>query len=245
MSCPHVSGVVGLIKSLHPDWSSAAIKSAIMTTGKIGFLLTYLIVYSNLLYNLNTKLKYFSARIKDNTGKLLLDSSLENATPFAYGAGHIQPNRAVDPGLVYDLNVTDYMNYLCNRGYKGSHLSVFYRKQYTCPKSFNILDFNYPTISISNFKIGHSINVTRTLTNVGPPSTYRVRIAMPREVFVSVEPKVLNFKAKGEKREFRITLNLRSLTNHSNNSNDYVFGRLDWTDGKHHVRSYIAIKPQL
>ena len=34
MTCPHVSAAAVLIKAAHPDWSSAAIRSAIMTTGK-------------------------------------------------------------------------------------------------------------------------------------------------------------------------------------------------------------------
>jgi len=33
MSCPHVSGVAAYVKSFHPDWTPAAIRSAIITTG--------------------------------------------------------------------------------------------------------------------------------------------------------------------------------------------------------------------
>ncbi|KAJ1398076.1 Peptidase S8/S53 domain [Sesbania bispinosa] len=213
MSCPHVSGIVGLLKSLHPDWSSAAIKSAIMTT----------------------------ARTKDNTRRPIMDSnsSLEEGTPFAYGSGHIDPNRAADPGLVYDLNITDYLNILCGRGYNSSQLKLFYGKPFTCPKLFNLADFNYPSITVSQLDNGHSLNVSRTLTNVGPPSTYRVVIKAPPEVLVSIEPKVLSFKEKGEKREFRVTFTLRPL---SKSKTDYLFGRLVWTDGKHRVGTPIVVK---
>ena len=35
MSSPHVSGIAALIKKIHPDWSTAAIQSSLMTTGMI------------------------------------------------------------------------------------------------------------------------------------------------------------------------------------------------------------------
>ncbi|KAK6797349.1 hypothetical protein RDI58_005051 [Solanum bulbocastanum] len=89
MSCPHVSGIATLVKSAHPDWSPAAIKSAIMTTTD--------------LVNLG--------------GKPIEDERGAPADFFATGAGHVNPLRASDPGLIYDIQPEDYVPYLCGLNY--------------------------------------------------------------------------------------------------------------------------------
>lgn len=43
MSCPHTSAAAAYVKAGHPNWSPAAIKSALMTTGEkpVDFALTF------------------------------------------------------------------------------------------------------------------------------------------------------------------------------------------------------------
>ncbi|KAL6272838.1 hypothetical protein ACE6H2_023530 [Prunus campanulata] len=52
----------------------------------------------------------------DNTKKPIreyLGDPQSGASPLAIGAGHINANRAIDPGLIYDASPQDYVNYLC------------------------------------------------------------------------------------------------------------------------------------
>ncbi|XP_050246017.1 subtilisin-like protease SBT5.4 [Quercus robur] len=210
MSCPHVAGIVGLLKTRYPHWSPSAIKSAIMTT----------------------------AKTQDNTRKSILDSSTVEATPFAYGSGHVNPNSAMDPGLVYDATTEDYLNVLCARGYNDTMIRLFSQKPYSCPDTFSLEDFNYPSIAVPNIQ-ARNVTLTRTVTNVGSPGTYKVRVRQPFEVFVTVKPSVLEFKTTGEKKTFQviITPNFAKLGTRAG----YVFGDMIWSDGKHSVRSPIAV----
>ncbi|QCD76929.1 Peptidase S8 [Vigna unguiculata] len=88
MSCPHVAAAAVLLKAIHPTWTTAAIRSALITT----------------------------AMPTDNTGHPLIDEAGNLATPFAMGSGHFNPKGAADPGLVYDASYTDYLLYTCKLG---------------------------------------------------------------------------------------------------------------------------------
>ncbi|KAJ6753300.1 PROPROTEIN CONVERTASE SUBTILISIN/KEXIN [Salix purpurea] len=48
----------------------------------------------------------------------------------------VQPNLAADPGLVYDTNVDDYLNFLCAGGCNKTLLNAFSDGPDTCPENF-------------------------------------------------------------------------------------------------------------
>ncbi|GJS89674.1 subtilisin-like protease SBT1.3 [Tanacetum coccineum] len=213
MSCPHVSGVAALLKARHPEWSPAAIKSALMTT----------------------------AYIHDNTYKPLVDSSTGGqSSPYDHGAGHINPSRAVDPGLIYDIGAQDYFDFLCTQGLTRTQLVVFAKfSNRTCKHTLaGPSDLNYPALSavFPEDKKVTTVTIHRTVTNVGPPtSKYHVVISQFNGVDVKVEPSVLSFTKKNQKLSYKVTFTTKSRQTAPQS------GALIWKDGVHKVRSPVII----
>ncbi|XP_047943951.1 subtilisin-like protease 4 [Salvia hispanica] len=212
MSAPHLSGVAALLKSVHPDWSPAAIKSAIMTTADD----------VNLAHN----------PIED-------EKSLP-ADIFATGAGQVNPSRANDPGLVYDIQPEEYIPYLCGLNYTNRQVGIFLQRRVNCSVEASIAEaqLNYPSFSINFYGRATSQVYTRTVTNVGDPnSSYRIVVSPPRGVDVQVEPTTLKFSKINQKLKYEVKFKLLA----SAPNTTFVQGFLKWTSQNHSVRSPIAI----
>ncbi|CAO2040477.1 unnamed protein product [Urochloa humidicola] len=219
MSCPHVSGIAALLRQAHPDWSPAAIKSALMTTA----------------YNV------------DNDGGIIRDMSTRKAsTPFVRGAGHVDPNGAIDPGLVYDAGTDEYFTFLCALGYTAEQIAVFTKKDepaVNCStRSASAGDLNYPAFSVVFVNSTRTDEITqrRVVRNVGSNvgAKYRVTVTNPAGVRVTVKPRILRFKPRQRTQEYAVTF--KPLVG-ANVTDKYTFGSIVWSDSKHNVTSPVAI----
>ncbi|KAL8513855.1 hypothetical protein ACS0TY_013103 [Phlomoides rotata] len=214
MSCPHAAGVAALLRGANPDWSPAAIRSAMMT----------------------------SAYILDNTKNPITDLGSHNrpATPLDMGAGHIDPNKALDPGLIYDASVEDYVSLLCALNFTGKQIqSITRSSSYSC--SNPSIDLNYPSF-IAFFDGDDSGKVKefdRIVTNVGEAnSVYTADLNSVSGVKVSVTPESLKFSKKYEKQRYKLRIEDVKLERFSS-----VYGSLTWVEsnGERVVRSPIVV----
>ncbi|PKU59912.1 subtilisin-like protease SBT1.4 [Dendrobium catenatum] len=220
MACPHVSGIAALLRGVYPDWSTAAIKSAIMTTA----------------YNL------------DDTGGDFNDLATgKKSNPFIHGAGHVDPNKALDPGLVYDAGIDDYLAFLCSIHYSKAQISLFTRDGSSVDCSSKTLanpgDLNYPSFSVIFSSLHDVVTYKRTVKNVGGLGcgdlgcrVYNVEISSPPEVDVKVSPSKLVFDSVNQSLSYEITFASIKST-----ATSRQFGWISWSDGVHKVRSPIAV----
>lgn len=215
MSTPHLTGIAALIKAVHRDWSPAAIKSALMTT----------------------------AYVVDNTRNSTIRTmpTLAPGGPLAFGSGHVSPARALDPGLVYDTDPAEYVDFLCAYGITDAQLAQFTGVPgAACPLAPRPhYQLNYPAVALGTL-VG-AATVTRTLTNVGPAPapTYTAVVDPPPGVAVVVDPPVLAFTALGQRLSFTVTFTVTVPVD----GTTFHWGDLTWSDGVHAVRSPLFVRP--
>lgn len=220
MSCPHVSGVAALLRKAYPNWSPAAIKSALMTTA----------------YDV------------DNSGGIIGDLGTgRESNAFIHGAGHVDPNKALNPGLVYDLDGSDYLAFLCSIGYDARQIQVFTREPTgsdICGKKLARTgrlnspgDLNYPSFSVEFGAYKSLVKYNRVVTNVGgsDDAVYNVKVNAPNGVDVSVSPSKLVFSAENKTQAFEVTFTRVGY------GGSQSFGSIEWSDGSYRVRSPIAV----
>ncbi|KAL5583669.1 hypothetical protein UlMin_016111 [Ulmus minor] len=221
----NIISVAALLRKAYPDWSPAAIKSALMTTA----------------YNL------------DNSGETFKDLATgKESNPFIHGAGHVDPNRALNPGLVYDLGLNDYIAFLCSIGYDSKNIAVFTRalpSSDICEKTLNKLgrsitspgDLNYPSFSVVFKSSQDVVKYKRVVKNVGSEvdAVYEVKVSSPSGVVINVSPSKLVFSAENQTQTYEVSF---SSSTSAGNGDTQRFGSIEWTDGSHYVRSPVAFR---
>lgn len=211
MAAPHIAGVALLLKAANPTWSPAAIKSAMMTT----------------------------AARRDNENKVIKSMpSGKSANAFEIGGGQVHPRKAQNPGLVYDSDATDILNFLCGNGYDSDTLQLITGDhRSTCPSSaLTPADLNYPAITLSRVSPAGTRRVTRSVTNVGIRTiVYQPHIKAPVGVEVKVVPDMLAFTHYGQTLSYVVEFKVIKA------KDDYVFGSLTWIDASRHHKVTIPL----
>ncbi|KAI4299836.1 hypothetical protein L6164_033260 [Bauhinia variegata] len=207
MAAPHVAGLAALIKQKFPNFSAAAIASALSTTASL---------YDN--YGGPIMAQRMSASPELNQSP---------ASPFDMGSGFVNATAALNPGLIFDSSYDDYMSFLC--GINGSAPVVFNYTGQNCLLYNSTVygpDLNLPSITIAN--LNQSRVVQRTVQNIAWNETYRIGWTAPYGVSVKVSPTHFTI-ASGEKQVLFVSLN--ATVNNSVAS----FGRIGLFGDQGHV----------
>ena len=169
------------------------------------------------------------------TGYDVLDGGVTDATRiFRQGAGHVQPNSALDPGLVFDSGFNDWLAFICATQPQG--LEATCNALWAAGYSRDASDFNSPSIAIGD--MAGVQTVKRTVTNVGSQAeTYTASytglagftVAIPGPFAVG----------KGASKSFDVT-----FTRTTAPLNAYTGGQLTLTGDKGHVvRIPVVVRP--
>ena len=177
MASPVIAGSYALLKQVHPNWSAAEAKSALMTTA--------------------------DTNVRDNdrttkAGPFAMGSGLALVG---------QPNRkgsAFQPGLVYDAGLPQYLGFLCAEGPEVfANPAATCARLAASGVPTTAANLNYASIGVE--ALPGSSTVTRTLTNVsGRAISVQPSVVAPPGYSVQVSPSTLRVAA-GSSASFTVT----------------------------------------
>ena len=151
---------------------------------------------------------------------------------FRQGAGHVRPNSAANPGLVFDSGFNDWLGFLC-----GTQLPTSF-----CT-SAGVAVLDPSNLNVASIAIGDMAGVqtvTRRVTNVGgAAATYTPTYTGMTGFTVAVSPTALTLAA-GETKPFTVTFTRTTAA-----LGAYTGGQLTLSDGAggHSVRVPMVVRP--
>jgi len=162
----------------------------------------------------------------------------EAADPFDIGAGHIVPNKAFRPGLVYDVGLPGYLAFSCenNVALVDWQTCAALEAQGYAKEASNL---NLPSIAVSRLT-GLQV-VRRTVTSVTRGRRkFEVSYDAPEGIEMVVWPTTLRLR-EGESADYFVAF----IVTEDAVMDEWTFGSLEWkfNRGRRSVRSPIALKP--
>ncbi len=176
MSSPHVAGAMALMDQVHPDWSPAMVKSAMMTSSH--------------------------QDVRDNDRVSQADPFDMGAGHLDPGRVN-KKGSMFNPGLVYDAGFFEYLGFYCGAdiGLVSAGTCGFL-ESIGVPTDES--DLNLASIGIG--ELAGSQTVIRTVTSVADRTrTFRARVDAPDGYDVTVSPSRIRL-APGESATFEVTI---------------------------------------
>ena len=151
--------------------------------------------------------------------------------PFSFGAGHVDPNKALNPGLVFDSGFGDWLGFLC-----GTQLPTSFCTNAGVPV-LNPSDLNMPSIAIGD--MAGTQTVTRKVSNVsGQRVTFTAASSGLVGTTVSISPASFTLNV-GQSQTIAVTFARTDAP-----LNIYRNGAIVWTSDKGHtVRIPTVVRP--
>lgn len=212
MSAPHVAGIYALVKQAHPEWSSAAAKSALMTTAR--------------------------QNVTKEDGVTPADPFDMGAGHAAPGGDYNRKGSLFNPGAVYDADMFDYLGSTCE---SFPVLPTLFFGDSACADlaAFGIQttaeNLNQASIAVGD--VTGAATIKRTLTNVsGRKLSLEAKVQAPAGFTAKVSPRELKLGV-GQSASFTVTFTRTTAA-----FGAWGFGQLVWSGNDFRLRSPIALK---